>query len=346
MLGSSEEVISSTDTETPQPQSSDAVLTASFDNVPANHDGQTAFTFELHFSEEFGISYLTLRDDAFTVTDGDVDSARRLTQGSNIGWRVTVTPDSGADVTVVLPVTTDCTAEGAICTDDGTKLSTELSLSVPGPVAQNSAATGAPAISGTAQVDETLTASTSDIDDADGLTGAVYRYQWIRSADGADADIAGATGSSYTPASEDEGKTVRVRVSFTDDRGNSETLISAPTETVAPKVALTVSFQSAPSTHDGQTAFTFELHFSEEFGISYVTLRDHAFTVTDGTVDSARRLTQGSNIGWRVTVTPDSDADVTVVLPVTADCTAEGAVCTGDGRKLSNRLEFAVTGPQ
>ena len=160
--GSAEKVISSTDTETPQPQSSDAVLTASFDNVPANHDGQTAFTFELHFSEEFGISYLTLRDDdAFTVTNGEVTGARRLTQGSNIGWTVTVTPDSGADVTVVLPVTTDCTAEGAVCTGDGTKLSAELSLSVPGPVAPepNSAATGAPAISGTAQVDETLTAS-------------------------------------------------------------------------------------------------------------------------------------------------------------------------------------------
>ena len=347
--GSVEKVISSTDTETPQPQSSDAVLTASFDKVPANHDGQTAFTFELHFSEEFGISYLTLRDDdAFTVTDGEVTGARRLTQGSNIGWTVTVTPDSGADVTVVLPVTTDCTATGAICTGDGTKLSAQLSLSVPGPVAPkpNSAATGAPAVSGTAQVDETLTASTSDIDDADGLTGAVFGYQWIRSADGADTDIAGATGSSYTLASEDEGKTVKVRVSFTDDGGNSETLISAPTETVAP-VALTASFQSAPSTHDGQTAFTFELHFSEEFGISYLILRDDdAFTVTDGEVTGARRLTQGSNIGWTVTVTPDSGADVTVVLPVTADCSATGAVCTGDGRKLSNRLEFTVTGPQ
>ena len=27
------------------------------------------------------------------------------------------------------------------------------------------------------------------------------------------------------------------------------------------------------------------------------------------------------------------------------DCTALGAVCTGDGRKLSNRLEITVSGP-
>ena len=35
----------------------------------------------------------------------------------------------------------------------------------------------------------------------------------------------------------------------------------------------------------------------------------------------------------------------TVVLPVTIDCNADGAVCTGDGRKLSNRLELTVSGP-
>ena len=29
----------------------------------------------------------------------------------------------------------------------------------------------------------------------------------------------------------------------------------------------------------------------------------------------------------------------------TTDCNATGAVCTGDGRKLSNRLEFTVSGP-
>ena len=32
-------------------------------------------------------------------------------------------------------------------------------------------------------------------------------------------------------------------------------------------------------------------------------------------------------------------------LPATTDCTAEGAICTQDGRKLSNRLEITVQGP-
>ena len=99
------------------------------------------------------------------------------------------------------------------------------------PPPANSAATGAPAITGTARVGETLTADTSGIADADGLTGASFSYQWL--ADG--TDISGATGSTYTLASTDLGKAVKVRVSFTDDAGYEETLTSAATAAVAAK---------------------------------------------------------------------------------------------------------------
>ena len=108
---------------------------------------------------------------------------------------------------------------------------------------------------------------------------------------------------------------------------------------------MTTSFQGKPSSHDGQADFASELHFSEEFPVSYLTLRGYAFTVTGGTVGKAQRLTQCSNVGWRVTVTPGGDAGVTEVLPVTTDCNAAGALCTGDGRKLSNHNEFTVSGP-
>ena len=94
---------------------------------------------------------------------------------------------------------------------------------------QNSPATGAPTISGTAQVGQTLTATTSNIADSDGLVNAVYGYQWVRNDGGTDAEMQGATGSTYTLDAADEGKTVKVRVSFTDDAGNEETLTSAAT---------------------------------------------------------------------------------------------------------------------
>ena len=80
-------------------------------------------------------------------------------------------------------------------------------------------ATGAPTISGTAQVGETLTAETSGIADADGLTNVSYSYQWIRNDGTSDTDITDETRSSYTLVAADEGKTLKVKVSFTDDVG-------------------------------------------------------------------------------------------------------------------------------
>ena len=62
----------------------------------------------------------------------------------------------------------------------------------------------------------------------------------------------------------------------------------------------------------------------------------------------ARRLDSDSdtpNIWWEISVTPDSNADVTVELPITTDCEAQGAVCTADGTVLSSPLKFTVKGP-
>ena len=99
--------------------------------------------------------------------------------------------------------------------------------------ATNSAATGAPAITGTAQVGQTLTAVISGIMDSDGLATSGYTYQWIRVDGGTDANISGATLSTYTLVAADLGKTIKVKVSFTDDASNAETLTSAATAVVS-----------------------------------------------------------------------------------------------------------------
>ena len=625
-------------------------LTASVESAPTSYNGSDEFRIRIAFSEEpkTGFSYKIMRDHAFTVTGGSVTGARRLEPLSNIGWEVVVEPDSNGDVTIVLPATTDCNAQGAICTGDRRPLSNRLEVTVPGTgeaeqTPANSPATGMPTISGTAQVGETLTADTSGIADADGLTNATFSYQWIHSDGGADTHISGATGSSYTLAdgdvdktvkvgvsfeddaghrktltsaatavvaarpnspatgaptisgtaqvgetltastsgiadadgrtgavfayqwladgaviagansstftliSDDEGKAVKVRVNFTDDAGNEESLTSAATGAVAPhpntpatgaptisgtaqvgetltasttdisdtdglasasfsyqwladdadisgatgntysvsdgdvgktinvwvsftddagndealtsaataavtapetetqapgaprnlraatgnsgelavswdapssdggseitgyrvqwkessgswdtpadvsettvtgtahtitgltdgteysvrvravnsegtgeassKAAatpvnptpLTATTHDKPSSHDGSAVFTFELRFSEDIeGLSYTTLQEHAFAVTGGSVSKARRLEPGKNVKWEITVQPSSNADVTIVLPITTDCTAQGAICTSDGRKLSSRVELTISGP-
>ena len=226
-----------TPTPTPTPTPKTTPLTASFEDEAETHNGADSFTFRIEFSEAISISYKTLRDHSLDVTDGSVTRAKRV-NGSSSLWEITVEPDSGADVTITLPVTTDCGDQGAVCTSDGRMLSNEVKLTVTGPDAPeptptpqpNTPATGQPTISGTAQVGETLTAETSGIEDADGLGNAVFSYQWL--ADG--VDIAGATGSSYTPVETDVGKALTVTVTFPDDESNPESLTSPATAPVDP----------------------------------------------------------------------------------------------------------------
>ena len=103
-------------------------LTASFQDVPPSHDGEGTFTFGLQFSEDVaGLSYTTLRDDAFTVTGGDVTNARRKTQGSNQSWEIEIEPAGNGAASITLPA-------GAVSTSDGRSLEAAVSDSVAGPV--------------------------------------------------------------------------------------------------------------------------------------------------------------------------------------------------------------------
>ena len=118
---------------------------------------------------------------------------------------------------------------------------------------------GAPTITGTAQVGETLTAVTTGITDADGLTSPTYTYQWIR-VNGTAADIASANSSTYTLDDADLGKAIKVKVSFTDDASNAETRTSAATATVtATNNAPTVANEIPDQTATVGMVFLFEL---------------------------------------------------------------------------------------
>ena len=132
-----------------------------------------------------------------------------------------VAADEGKAVKVQVSFTDDADNEETL-----TSAATEAVSAAPTP---NSPATGAPTISGTAQVGETLTANTSGVADGDGLSNVQYEYQWLAD----DADISGATNATYTLVAADEGKAVKVQVSFTDDEGNEETLTSTATDAVA-----------------------------------------------------------------------------------------------------------------
>ena len=90
----------------------------------------------------------------------------------------------------------------------------------------NSPATGEPTISGIPRVGETLTAAQGDIADTNGLTTATFTYQWIRVRSGNESDITNATGTTYLLTADDLDRRIRVRASFTDDNGYSESRTS------------------------------------------------------------------------------------------------------------------------
>ena len=107
--------------------------------------------------------------------------------------------------------------------------------------------------------------------------------------------------------------------------------------------AFTACFGALPGSHDGSSPFTFELHFSEApEGLSYTTVAGGLLDVTGATVDKARRLTAGSNLGWEVTMTPSQSGDITITLPTRA-CTETNAVCVG-GSPLGEAVSATVPG--
>ena len=109
---------------------------------------------------------------------------------------------------------------------------------------------------------------------------------------------------------------------------------------------ITASFIGVPSEHDGSNTFTFELRFSEDIqGLSYRTLKGSAFQVTNGSVVNARRLVRPANQRWEILVQPSNNSNISISLPPTADCSASGAICHSDGRKLSNGVSSLVQGP-
>ena len=302
-------------------------LTASFEGVPERHDG-SAFRFGVAFSEDIGISFRALREDAFTVTGGRVTGGKRV-DGRRDLFRMTVRPDSDADVTITLPAGRECGVSGAICTkgENRRQLTNTPSATVAGPADDgpepNTPATGAPEIAGTPRVGEELTASTSDISDADGLADASFAYQWLRGG----ADIPGATGAAYTAVEADEGERLKVRVDFTDDAGNEESLTSAATDAVEAAPRANAPAQGRPEIRGtarvGETLTASTSGISDADGLdnaafAYRWLRGGAdIPGATGSSYTAENADEGERLKVRVDFTDDAGNDESLTSAAT-----------------------------
>ena len=185
----------------------------------------------------------------------------------------------------------------------------------------NSPATGLPTISGTAQVGETLTASTSDIADEDGLDNATFSYQWLAD----DSAITDATGSTYTLVPADQGKSIKVRVSFTDDANNLETLTSAATATVAakPNTAPTGLPIISGRVQVGETLTADTSGIADQDGLDNATFSyqwladDSAITDATGSTYPLVPADRGKTIKARVSFTDNADNEETLTSAAT-----------------------------
>ena len=216
-----------------------------------------------------------------------------------------------------------------------------------GPVAEfaNAPATGEPTIGGAPHVGETLEADTSGIGDKDGLTGVSYDYQWVSNNGTNDSDIQDATGASYTLVEADRGRTIRVRVSFTDDAGSRESMMSGPTEVV--DLWAVGSFTNYPANHGGATFFTFQFSFVREPNFRRLyprDMREAILRATGGRITEARRLNPPSNTDWELTVEPSGYDEVKIELPSIIGCLALGSGCW-DSTIGWQRVELTVPGP-
>ena len=125
-----------------------------------------------------------------------------------------------------------------------------------------------------------------------------------------------------------------------------ESLAKAISTTVSYQQPLTAAFSEVPSEHDGSSAFELNFTLSEEpAGLSYRTVQNGLFTVTDGSIARAWRLERPGNKKWGLKIAPSGLDDVKLVVNDTTDCGGTPGVCTEDGRMLAGGLETTINGP-
>ena len=206
----------------------------------------------------------------------------------------------------------------------------------------NSPATGAPTISGTAQVGETLEADTSGVTDADGLANVSFTYRWMAD----DAEITGATGSTYTLTDSEESKAIKVKVSFTDDEGNDESLTCAATDAVVaaptPNSPATGTAAISGTAQVGETLTVDTSGIADADGLSnvqyeYRWLADGAAIA--GAIGSTYTLAdvdEGKTIKAEVSFTDDAGNDETLTSAATAAVMARPNSSATDASAISS----------
>ena len=184
----------------------------------------------------------------------------------------------------------------------------------------------------------TLSGSGSDPDAGDTLS-----YAWTQTGSqvGTLTDANAATATFTAPPAVTQATTLTFTLRVTD----AGDLFQEDTVTVTVNPVLTAQFENAPVNHDGSSQFSVDLRFSENVVLNSTAFSNGLLTITGGTLDGQRKLTEGSNIAWQIDVTPDDRDEVIITLPAGVAgvaCNPDAAPCTPDGRQLSAAASVTV----
>ncbi len=257
------------------------------------------------------------------------------------GSSYTLTPaDVGSTIRVLVIATNDAGASPPAASTPSGSVSQE-------PPAN----TAAPIVTGSAQDEGTLT---STLGAWDGTGPLDYAYQWQRcDADGLNcADIAGATGSSYTLTDDDVDSTIRSTVTASNDEG-SEVEVSAvsgsvqaaaPGAQTPPVVSGTTrdgeTLSATTGTFDGTGPFTYEYRWRrcEEDGFGCVTIpgaTSSTYELMDADVGHTIRAAVTATNGLGSDTERSVPSDIVVADPPANDAPPTASGTARDGETLT-----------
>ncbi len=138
------------------------------------------------------------------------------------------------------------------------------------------------------------------------------------------------------------GKRQTYRVTVTRQAAQQQPEAQQPEAQQQARDPLTARLRGAVQEHDGATPFMLELVLSESLDSGSRWPSAASFKVKGGSVESVRRFRP---YRYQVHVKPKSWKEVTVTLAGGRACSEEGAICTPDGRSVSNTSTMTVGGP-
>ena len=122
-------------------------------------------------------------------------------------------------------------------------------------------------------------------------------------------------------------------------------MVEGPTEgdgngRSAPPSPLRAFLNDEPDHHNGSDPFTLELAFDDSIKAYAADVSD-SITVTNGSLTTIAQ-NESDITRWNLTVTPSGADTITVELAASVPCDEDGALCTFNGRRLSQGVQTTI----